>query len=223
MPVQNKTRFATLLAIAMHLAGAVGIIFGLDELFAKLTPFNLLTMFGLLIWTLPARTSKVLVFFLVASITGLACEMIGVQTGALFGNYAYSDILGWKFNGVPVLIGINWFIVVYASGMLALQLRHLISVYIPIPGKAIYSKWIGLSVIIDGALIATIFDWIMEPAAVKLGFWSWGGGQIPMLNYFTWFLVSILILFLFSRLKLKQHPFAVNLLLIQAAFFLMVR
>jgi hypothetical protein len=44
-----------------------------------------------------------------------------------------------------------------------------------------------------------------------------------MLNYFTWFLVSMMILFLFSRLKLKQHQFAVNLLLIQAAFFLMVR
>ncbi|HLO82824.1 MAG TPA: carotenoid biosynthesis protein, partial [Chitinophagaceae bacterium] len=152
MPVQNRTKFATILAIAMHLAGAIGIIFGLDKLFAILTPFNLLTMFGLLIWTLPVRTSKVLLFFGVAFITGLASEMIGVKTGALFGNYVYSDILGWKINGVPVLIGINWFIVVYASGMLALQLRHLIGAHIPFPGKAIYSKWIGASVIIDGAL-----------------------------------------------------------------------
>lgn len=223
MPVQTKTRYATILAIAMHLAGAIGIIFGLEKLFAILTPFNLLTMFGLMIWTLPERTSKVLLFFLIASLTGLVCEMIGVNTGVLFGHYAYSDILGWKIRGVPVLIGINWFIVVYASAMLALQLRHLITTHIPFPGKAIYSKWIGISVIIDGALIATIFDWVMEPAAVKLGFWSWEGGQIPLLNYLTWFIVSMLILFLFSRLKLKQHAFAVNLLLIQAAFFLMVR
>jgi putative membrane protein len=223
MLLQHRTRMATILAIAMHLAGAMGIIFGLEELFAKLTPFNLLTMFGLMIWTLPQRSSKVLLFFLMAAITGLACEMIGVKTGALFGDYIYSDILGWKINGVPALIGINWFIVVYASAMLALQLRQLIAAHLPLPGKAIYSKWIGMSVIIDGALIATLFDWVMEPAAVKLGFWSWEGGHIPLLNYLTWFFVSMLILFLFSRLKLKQHQFAVNLLLIQAAFFLMVR
>lgn len=221
--LRNKTAFATALAIAMHLAGAMGSIFGFSELFASLTPFNLLTMVGLVIWTLPEKNIRMLVFFLVASIVGFGSEMIGVKTGALFGNYTYSNILGWKIQGVPVLIGINWFIVVYASGMLALQLRHLIASHIPLPGRAIYSKWIGLSVILDGALIATVFDWIMEPAAVKLGFWTWDGGQIPMLNYLTWFFISMLILFLFSRPKLKHHPFAVNLLLIQAAFFLLVR
>jgi putative membrane protein len=221
--LQNKTRFATILAIAMHLAGAMGSIFGFSELFASLTPFNLLTMFGLLAWTLPEKNVRILVFFLVAAVTGFTCEVIGVKTGALFGQYSYSNILGWKFQEVPVLIGINWFIVVYASGMLALQLRHLVATHIPFPGKAIYSKWIGLSVILDAALIATIFDWIMEPAAVKLGFWTWEGGQIPMLNYLTWFVISLLILFLFTRLSLKQHQFAVNLLLIQAAFFMLVR
>jgi putative membrane protein len=149
--------------------------------------------------------------------------MIGVKTGALFGNYHYSDVLGWKINDVPILISINWFIVIYGSGMLALQLRQWIAGHIPFPGKAIYCKWIGLSLIIDGALIATLFDWVMEPAAVKLGFWSWDGGQIPLLNYISWFLISILLLALFSRLKLKPHAFASNLLLIQAAFFLVLR
>jgi putative membrane protein len=78
-------------------------------------------------------------------------------------------------------------------------------------------------VILDAALIATIFDWIMEPAAVTLGFWSWEGGLIPLLNYLTWFGISLIILFLFTRLRLKQHQFAVNLLLIQASFFMLVR
>jgi len=221
--LQNKIRFATILAIAMHLAGAMGSIFGFSEMFASLTPFNLVTMFGLLVWTLPEKNTRILIFFLVAAITGFTCEVIGVKTGALFGHYSYSNILGWKFQDVPLLIGINWFIVVYASGMLALQLRQLVATHIPFPGKAIYSKWIGLSVILDAALIATIFDWIMEPAAVTLGFWSWEGGQIPLLNYLTWFGISLIILFLFTRLRLKQHQFAVNLLLIQASFFMLVR
>jgi putative membrane protein len=68
-----------------------------------------------------------------------------------------------------------------------------------------------------------MFDWIMEPAAVKLGFWSWEGGQIPLLNYISWFLLSVFLLAIFSRLKLKPHAFAANLLLIQTAFFLLVR
>jgi putative membrane protein len=77
-------------------------------------------------------------------------------------------------------------------------------------------------VIVDGALMATAFDWIMEPAAIKLGFWSWTGGEVPLLNYLTWFMVSLFILSIFSLVKPKPHHFAVNLLLIQAAFFLIV-
>lgn len=223
MSPANRTFFATSLAIAMHLAGALGNLLGMEALFAKLTPFNLFVMFGLVLWTLPEKTSRVALFIIIVSLTGFFCEMVGVKTGALFGNYHYSDILGWKINDVPVLIGINWFIVTYGSAMLALQVRHWVAAHIPIPGKAIYSKWIGLSLVIDGALIATLFDWVMEPAAVKLGFWSWEGGQIPLLNYISWFLISILLLVLFSRLKLKPHAFASNLLLIQAAFFLVLR
>lgn len=223
MKPANKTVFATSLAIAMHLAGAVGNLAGFEEWFGRLTPFNLLVMFGLLVWTLPEKSPKLVLFMVLASLTGFFCEMVGVKTGAFFGNYQYGDMLGWKINDVPILISINWFIVIYGAGMLAVQLRHLIAHHIPFPGKAIYSKWIGFSLIIDGALIATAFDWIMEPAAVKLGFWSWDGGHIPMLNYISWFLVSVLLLAVFSRLKLKPHAFAVNLLLMQAAFFLVLR
>jgi putative membrane protein len=218
----NRTRNATYLAIAMHLAGAAGIIFGLDNLFGRLTPFNLLVMFGLVLWTLPERPAKIWLFMLIASATGFLAEMVGVHTGILFGNYSYSSVLGAKINEVPILIGINWFIVIYASGLLATQVRSWLVSHVPLPGKAVYSKWIGWSVIVDGALMATAFDWIMEPAAIKLGFWSWTGGEVPLLNYLTWFMVSLFILSIFSLVKPKPHHFAVNLLLIQAAFFLIV-
>jgi len=218
----SRTRNATLLAIAMHLAGAAGAILGLGDLFGRLTPFNLVVMFGLVIWTLPEHSLRTFAFILLASLTGLLTEMVGVNTGLLFGNYTYGDTLGPKLNGVPVLIGLNWFIVVYASGMLATQIRTWLAHHLHIHGKAVYSKWIGWSVIVDGALIATAFDWIMEPAAIRLGFWQWQGGTVPTLNYITWFVVSLFILFIFSLLKPRSHAFAVNLLLIQAAFFLVI-
>lgn len=218
----HKTKAATILALVMHLAGLVGIYYGMHQVFEKLTPFNLVVMLLLTLYTLPEKNGRVLIFFLIASAVGLATEMAGIQTGVLFGNYTYGTSMGLKLNGVPVLIGINWFIVVYASGMLAIQLRALLGRYFLPSGRAAFSRWFGLSVVIDGALIATLFDWIMEPAAVKLGFWKWDGGHIPLLNYLTWFLISLLLLTFFKFFKLKYHPFAVNLLLIQVMFFAII-
>ena len=218
----NRTHTATVLAVVMHLAGALGMLFWRRDWFLMLTPFNLLVMFFLLIWTLPEKNKKIYRLFVAAFSIGIIAEMIGVKTGILFGQYQYGNILGFKINGVPMLIGINWFIIVYACGMLALQLR---SIFIPACGtlgSSTFIKWIGTSVIIDGAILATIFDVIMEPAATKLGFWSWQNGSIPLMNYLSWFLVSVIILFIFRKIPLKNHPFAINLLIIQALFFLLL-
>jgi bisanhydrobacterioruberin hydratase len=219
----DRTLTATVLAAVMHLAGAMGMLFWRRDWFLMLTPFNLLVMFFLLIWTLPEKNKKIYLFFIFAFLVGIGTEMIGVKTGILFGQYQYGNVLGFKLNGVPLLIGIYWFIIVYACGMLALKLR---SIFLPPCGatsQTVFTKWIGSSVIIDGAVLATFFDLIMEPSAVKLGFWSWDNGSIPLLNYLSWFLVSVVILFMFRKTPLKNHPFAINLLIIQALFFLVLR
>jgi len=219
--MDHRTKLATVFAVAMHLAGLVGLMSGLDEAFRQLTPFNLMAMFGLILYTRPnEQVRKFLIFLCTAFILGFSAEMVGVKTGMLFGHYSYGTALGPKVNDVPLLIGVNWFIVVYGSGMLAVQIRMYLGRLIP--AKAAFSRWIGFSVIFDGALFATMFDLIMEPAATKLGLWTWQGGHVPMLNYVTWFLLSVIIMAIFRQLKLKHHPFAMNLLLIQALFFLMI-
>jgi putative membrane protein len=219
----SKSAFATGLAAVMHAAGLFGTTLGWDGLFSRLTPFNLLTMLVLLIWTLPEKNRKIGFFFIAAFLAGMISETIGVHTGLLFGHYQYGDALGLKLFEVPLLIGVNWFVVVYAAGMCAQSFRQWLSTRWINSGKAAYSKWIGASVVLDGALIATAFDYLMEPGAVKLGFWSWNGGNIPPLNYLSWFGVSLLLLFFFQKLQFKTHPFAIHLLIIQAIFFLAVR
>jgi len=214
---------ATLLALVMHIAGLFLISMGPDGLFQKLTPFNLVVMFMLVLYTLPEKKASFFLFLAVAILTGFFTEMLGVHTGMLFGDYRYGQTLGPKVNGVPLLIGVNWFIVVYAAGMFAVQTRSMISRILPTHGKAAFSKWFGFSIVLDGALVATLFDWVMEPAAVRLGFWTWADGHIPALNYFSWFCISLVMLFLFRLVKLKFHPFVLNLLFIQALFFLLVR
>ena len=47
----------------------------------------------------------------------------------------------------------------------------------------------ALSVIIDGATLAVFFDWLMEPVAVKLGYWTWNGDGIDPLIIITYMLV----------------------------------
>ncbi|MFN5642800.1 MAG: carotenoid biosynthesis protein [Sphingobacteriales bacterium] len=217
-----RTYYATLLAVVMHAAGAVGIVLGWGQLFSQLTPFNLLTMLGLIIWTAPQRNRSFFLFLLVAFLTGLSTEIIGVNTSILFGHYQYGSAFGPKLMGVPLLIGINWFVVVYSSGMVAIQIRKWTIAFLEnqkIPGM---SKWVEISAAINGALMATGFDYLMEPAAVKLRFWNWDGGEIPMLNYVSWFGISFLLMILFTRLKFTLQPFAIYLLIIQVIFFQLV-
>jgi putative membrane protein len=90
----NRTVPATLLAIVMHLTGVLGILFWRRDLFLMLTPFNLLVMFFLLIWTLPEKNKTLYRFFILAFCLGVGTEMIGIKTGLLFGHYQYGKILG---------------------------------------------------------------------------------------------------------------------------------
>ena len=75
----------------------------------------------------------------------------------------------------------------------------------------------------DGATLALLFDWLMEPVAAQLGYWKWAG-EIPFYNYLCWFIVAIVLLalFHFSRFN-KQNKFAVHLLMIQVMFFLLLK
>jgi putative membrane protein len=53
---------------------------------------------------------------------------------------------------------------------------------------------------------------------------KWNNGEIPWLNYLSWYGVSLLILFIFHKLSFDRgNLFAVHLLLIQFMFFLALR
>ena len=182
-------------------------------------------MAGLIIYTQKKINSALIFFIAICFVTGIAVEIIGTSTGWLFGNYSYGNTLGPAIKNVPYIIGINWFIIIYCCGvsihMLLTRLTAKLSEQTGKPSKTIKA----LSVVVDGATLAVFFDWIMEPVAVKLGYWQWlGDGEIPLYNYICWFVISMMLLFVFHRLPLdKENKFAVNLLLIQAMFFLLLR
>lgn len=107
-------------------------------------------------------------------------EAAGVATGAIFGEYAYGPTLGWKRAGVPLIIAFNWVMVVNGAICLAGQAVRF---------RAGLGRMAAISLLAGG--IAVAFDYIMEPAAIRLDYWQWAGdGAIPLLNYATWFALA---------------------------------
>ena len=221
----SKYKIATALAILFHFFGIIGILFWDRELFVQATPLNLLLMFVLLIWTQKDRNSNFLLFVLIAIIIGFSAEVTGVKTGLLFGNYSYGKALGVKLLQVPLIIGINWFVIICCSGISIHTMLNKLVRGVSVQNQKLSASLKVFSIIIDGAILATMFDWLMEPIAIKLGFWYWReDGSIPVYNYLCWFIISAALLAAFQFLHFrKENKFAINLLLIQVMFFLLLR
>lgn len=198
------------LALLVHVSGAIGMSFYDKAFFVAFTPVNLLLMLFLLIWNEEKLTKPFTWAIVVAGITGIASEMTGVHTGLLFGHYQYGEVLGFKFMEVPLLIGLNWFCIVYCAYAIVLKLSGTNT-----------NRWLLAA---GTGLLATLFDWIMEPVAVKLGFWKWENDIIPLYNFICWWIISMLIGLFFFNIRLKaENPFAIYLFIIQFLFFLLLQ
>ncbi len=219
----GRIRWATGVAALFHLTGLLGMAFLDRPFFAALTPFNLLLMSLLNVWSGKGTWKRQLAFPILAYATGMAAEIVGVNTGSLFGSYSYGHVLGPKWMGVPLLIGLNWFLVVAGAMAIADQLHGIAVRLLPRQVPMAFSRMLPLSRVATAALLAVLFDRVMEPVAVKLGFWTWQDGVIPLYNYVCWFLVSFWLVLLGRRFSIAaQAGFTANLYLIQMLFFLLL-
>jgi putative membrane protein len=220
----GKQQIATLIALAFHVSGFIAIGFFNSALFIGLTPLNLVICAVLIFWTQEKVNLAFIIFCLAAYGIGFFSEWLGVNTGQIFGEYSYSKILGPGWQGVPYMIGIQWMVVVYCAGISMAMLHQKIFQLQPEGSQQFPKLLMAVSMIADAALIALIFDWILEPVAMKLGYWSWKGGEVPWLNYASWWGVSALIMLFFYFLPFRKHNlFAVHLLMMQVMFFLLLR
>ncbi len=219
----SKHQIATAIALLFHTVGFAGIVFFKSNFIIQSTPFNLLLMFSLLIWTQKEKNIFFWLFVVATALAGFVVERIGVNTQLLFGDYSYGKVLGYQINEVPLIIGVNWFIIIYCCGISVQTLltKAITKVATETSTPPMVLK--ALSVIVDGASLAVFIDWIMEPVAVQLGYWKWNG-EIPIYNYICWFVVAMAMLAGFHFCKFnKQNKFAVHLLMIQVLFFLLLR
>ena len=187
----------------VHVSAIIGIFLGYDNWFITKTPLNLLLLLIILLVFFPLTYKKGLVVFAIIFLGGFISEVIGVNTGLLFGSYQYGNNLGLKIAGVPLLIGINWAVLVVVSAEISKKIR------IPVWLKAVIAA--GLMVLLD------IF---IEPLAPYLDFWTWTNGHPPLFNYITWFVVAYgLILFYYKSGIRGNIQIASNIYLSQLFFF----
>ncbi|MFN3848396.1 MAG: carotenoid biosynthesis protein [Spirosomataceae bacterium] len=201
--VKNKSpRPYLYLLTAMYTAGLIGLnIPQIAWLFKLLTPFNLIASLGILLYFHEDWNTHFKIFAVIAFLTGYFIEVVGVNTGLIFGHYQYDTTLGFEILNVPPVIGVNWLMLVYCVGIIMQkQLPYL---------------RVGV-----GAILLTLFDYVVEPIAIRQEMWSWFGQMPPIQNYIGWFVVSAFLLFLFDKLSFKkENPIARWLFILNILFF----
>lgn len=205
MPINlsHNTRIALLLIL--HTVGLIGLLSPYQSLFLSLSTLNLIVS-AWLIFPKEKSTS-----FWISSgvifVSGFVIEWLGVSTGKIFGVYHYGDGLQPLLFGIPLIIGLNWWLLCYAS------IEVFRSVLITKP-LLVFSAAAGM----------VFLDLAIEQVAPSLDYWHWQDEVIPVQNYLAWFAFALLfILFLYpSNVKLEPNKSAKALFFIQLSFFILL-
>ena len=204
---KNQGVFLIAILIIFHMVGLIGIMLpDFKQLILSLSFLNLLLAFTVIILAENENKLLLISFLSIAFIIGISVELIGVHTGMLFGDYSYGANLGPKLWGVPLVIGINW-------GVLSITTAS-ITQKINLP---VYFK------IIVNAFLLVLFDFVMEPVAMKSDFWSWKNDEIPLFNYVCWFFVALILQLIYHWIRKPKSNKVFNaLFVIQLLFFIIL-
>ena len=185
-----------------HVSGILGIIYGNSEWFISATPLNLSINFALLL--INCNSHKWFFYMVIlAFLTGMITEILGVQRGWIFGDYQYGDALGYKILGVPMLIGVNWALLTIITAAIAQQFYENLFMRIVI-----------------GVCLMIFLDLLIEPIAPVLDFWAFDGGDAPLQNYIGWTAVAIFLQSIFHYFRIEVKGWFPNqLYLLQIIFF----
>lgn len=204
--VSNKFYFSIFLLAVVYSVGFTTVLLGHSDELMMLTPYNLLFASGLLIYNAKTSDQKFWILLLLVMLAGFLIEVVGVHTGLIFGSYSYGAGLGWKLFGVPLMIGVNWGILVLASAALIHQFN--------------------LHFVIKAALAATLmvlYDVLLEPVAIRFDFWTWSTVHVPVQNYAAWWLIAFaMLLGVFYHVKNLRNSIAIYVISIQSLFFLVL-
>ena len=203
IPVTEVKKFI----IIFYIVGFLGFLLPFtNHIFIFITPFALLISTYLLALYHSCYTSKDISVFIVIFILGYFVEVIGVNTGVIFGSYTYGSALGLKLFHTPLLIGINWLFLTYTSVSLTNKLKLKT----------------GLKLIVAPSFML-IYDLLLEQLAPGMDMWTWQSATVPVKNYIAWWIIGFVFVSLLNALKIDtKNPLAAILFACQFIFFVLL-
>ena len=188
MDKKRLSKFVKYLFIIYYGVGIAGLSLSFtQDLFITLMPLSLIASSAILLYFHDHwRRTDILIFFLIA-LAGYLIEVLGVHTGQVFGSYSYGRALGLKIAETPLLIGLNWLMLTYC----VYAILEKYSLFWPVK-------------VLSAAVLMVVYDVVMEPVAIRLDMWDWGG-PIPLQNYQAWFIISIIFLTVMHLFRIRTN------------------
>lgn len=153
-----------------------------------------------------------ILLFGILGVLALGIETSAMITGFPYGHFGYSELLGYRLFGLtPWTVFLAWTPLVLAAYGIAARL---------IVGGRLWSIRIILV-----SIILVVFDLVLDPGAVKIGFWRYEGGGVyygvPISNFAGWLFsgaigAAVIEIFTFFRKPLLPAPAQ----LISSTFFI---
>jgi putative membrane protein len=179
----EQNRFT--IAVVFPLVGAVLLLASANDLLPAILAFNpYLVLAGVVVMRLPLAVGLLPLIrhkaaVALAGLTAYAygIEWVGATTGFPYGEFHYDVPLGpMVLDTIPLGLPVFFLPLVLNSYLLCLLLL----------GDRARTAFVRLPVVIAAVLAV---DLVLDPAAVALGFWTYGGGVyygVPLSNYAGW-------------------------------------
>ena len=176
------------------------------NLFKLITPYTLVLVTVAIFSHHKEWNRKTIAVLTCIFILSFITEIIGIATGNVFGNYMYGKGLGVKIADVPVIIGLNWVFLAYAS-------NGIISKYT--------SK--NISIIFGAAALMLLYDIVLEKAAPLMDMWQFSENNPPIDNYIVWFLLALFFNWIIQKFEINTYNKPASwLFFIQFVFFIII-
>ena len=197
-------RFSVFFVWLINISGFFGLLSDQKDFFLIMSPLAILITFILLILNYDFK-QKGFITALISIITiGFLVEFLGVNYDLFFGSYEYGNSLGYKIGGVPIIMSVNWLVLIFLAGSFTEKI---------IPNSLLLK-------VLFGSLLMVFLDIFLEICAPKLDYWKFNEEVVPISNYNSWFIISAICLYIYFKLiKEKEYTLSKNMLVIYFAFF----
>jgi uncharacterized membrane protein len=209
MVSETRVKLTWLLLASIMILSSAGLLFGnrdLEPAFSMQASKMLLPVaLALLHASVAFPDARGALLFVLAFTMGLAFEAAGVRFGLLFGGqYAYNhEEFGTALLGVPVIVPLYWAVFIYLGYSISTSFLVWRDKLKPAKGRSGLVLLLPL-IALDGMIVVAV-DMFMDPLMVLHDKWFWPGGGpyfgVPLGNFFTWFLITILTTGLFRAFE----------------------